>query len=331
MIQSFISQDTNIVCSNMTIFIPRKLGLDPQKELIEFAGISICGKKRVPLLNISDKKLNGCFICKMPLKNWGGLAAFFAGIAIAATVFAIVIVAEIAIPVIGPIIAAFSLVMLIGTAIIASPLAVGFMVYSIYRVIHECDNVLMGQWINYHQTAKIEKMPALLNKSQLKCPVGGTLDIILDDKLAYIAAFIISFVNREEVWDQWKNKFISGVLTLFGNGDNIIALAISCSKEYYSTAKSDKGTSNKVHSILDDGKKALGDTLESSIPSLVSGDFNLQDFFFGFTISCITFALDQKSKYYQECLEITTQILQRSINKLDQKVGNNIGIIAMTQ
>lgn len=326
MIQSFISQDTNIVCSNMTNFIPRKLGLDPQKELIEFAGISICGKKRMPLLNISDKKISGCFICKMPQKIWGGLSAFFASISMTACVSIIFMVAGISIPFIGPIIASYTLAGLIGIAIVTDLLADIYKLYTIYRVIHECDNVLMGQWINYHETALIEKMPALLNKSQLKCPVGGTLDIILDDKLAYIAAAKISFVNSIEVREQWGNKSISGFLTLVGNGGSIICLAISCYSEYSSTKDE---PSNQKHDPLSNLAEAGKGYISSTIPGLFP--FNLSSFITGLASALLIYGIDQGSKYLQEELEEQTQELQNDINQQDQREGNNIGIIASTQ
>lgn len=241
MAQSFIRQDTNIVCSNMTIFIPRKLGLDPQKELIEFAGISICGKKRVPLLNISDKKLNDYFRCKTPLKIWGGLAAFFIGIAFVAVLVIIVATSEITVPILTTIAAVVSVKTLIGIAVTATVLAGGFICYSVYRAEHDCDKTLEGQWINYHETALIETKPALLNKSQLKCPAGGTLDIILDDILAFKAALFLSYINTHEIAVRWGSKFIDGVITFCACEGRPSSLVISSAIELYETWKEDAG------------------------------------------------------------------------------------------
>lgn len=44
MARSFVRQGVNIICSNMTISTPRKLGLNPAKEPVETAGITIYSK-----------------------------------------------------------------------------------------------------------------------------------------------------------------------------------------------------------------------------------------------------------------------------------------------
>lgn len=38
--RSFVRQGVNIICSNMTVSSPRKLGLNPAKESVETAGIT---------------------------------------------------------------------------------------------------------------------------------------------------------------------------------------------------------------------------------------------------------------------------------------------------
>lgn len=343
--QSFIRQDTNIVCSNMTISSPRKLGLDPQKELIEFAGISICGKKRVPLLNISDKKLNDCFKCKMPKKIWGGLAAFFIGIAIVALVVLIVLTAEISIPIIAAISTAATISGLIGITIGSGVVITGAAIITVYKLDHDCDKTLEGRWINYHETALIETMPALLNKSELKCPIGGTLDIILDDELANAAAKFIADTNDIEIWIQWGNKFISGVITFIGCGGGEIGILISSGFEIYETVNN-SGRSNETHNIWDDAAKAtinqaasseleLFFTLALEITCKTVSDLSWKSigknvgkgFFYGFVI----FLLDQTAQAIEARYEQEVAETLENINEQDQEDGNNIGIIATTQ
>jgi len=256
MAQSFVRQGVNIICSNMTVSSPRKLGLHPDKVLVKTAGITINTVVPAPLLNILDKKLDDCFKCKMPKKVWGGLAAFFAGIAIVAVVIVVVVTA----PVSGPIVAAIAGVATVTSAVVVgSAAAVGGIastIYAVYKLSHECDKVFDAQWVDFHNTVLFEKQYALLNHSFLKCPVGGRLNIIISDPLASQAARLISSANNKEVWLQWTSKFITGVLA-FGFGKPI-GVTIASGMEIYSTM-TDNGLSNQSANIFGEAGKATQD------------------------------------------------------------------------
>lgn len=256
MAQSFVRQGVNIICSNMTVSSPRKLGLHPDKVLVKTAGITINTVVPAPLLNILDKKLDDCFKCKMPKKVWGGLAAFFAGVAIVAIVIVVVVTA----PVSGPIVAAIAGVATVTSAIVVgSASAVGGIaatIYAVYKLSHECDKVFDAQWVDFHNTVLFEKQYALLNHSYLKCPVGGKLNIIISDPLASQAAKLISSANNKEVWLQWTSKFITGVLAFgFGNPNGV---TIASGMEIYSTM-TDQGLSNQSDNIFGEAGKAIQD------------------------------------------------------------------------
>jgi hypothetical protein len=256
MAQSFVRQGVNIICSNMTVSSPRKLGLHPDKVFVKTAGITINTAAPAPLLNILDKKLDDCFKCKMPKKVWGGLAAFFAGVAIVAIVIVVVVTA----PVSGPIVAAIAGVATVTSAIVVgSAAAVGGIastIYAVYKLSHECDKVFDGQWLDFHNTVLFEKQYALLNHSYLMCPVGGRLNIIISDPLASQAARLISSANNKEVWLQWTSKFITGVLA-FGFG-NPIGVTIASGMEIYSTM-TDQGLSNQSANLLGEAGEATQD------------------------------------------------------------------------
>jgi len=256
MAQSFVRQGVNIICSNMTVSSPRKLGLHPDKVFVKTAGITINTAVPAPLLNILDKKLDDCFKCKMPQKVWGGLAAFFAGVAIVAIVIVVVVTA----PVSGPIVAAIAGVATVTSAIVVgSAAAVGGIastIYAVYKLSHECDKIFDAQWVDFHNTVIFEKQHALLNHSYLMCPVGGRLNIIISDPLASQAARLLSSANDKEVWLQWTSKFITGVLA-FGFG-NPIGVTIASGMEIYSTL-TDNGLSNQRTNLMGEAGKAIQD------------------------------------------------------------------------
>lgn len=374
MTQSFVRQGANIVCSNMTISSPRKLGLNPKKESIETLGITIYSKIPEPLLNILDKKLDACFKCKMPKKVWGGLAAFFAGIAVVAIIVVVVVAAPIAAPAIIAGIA--TLQVAVATAAIATVATVAAVSYTVYSVEHACDVCTEGDWEQFHPTVLIENQPALLNKSQLMCPTGGTLDIIIDDELALKAAQLISSANTKEVWLHWGSKFIAGGITFATSGP--LGVTISSSLEIYNTCK-DEGISNQNWTIFDGindvknsaiqyvGSNATGMGIEHlaanqggslileaaiwgmdrGIISKTAGDkvldflvrngkpFSWKNFGSnlkaGLTTALIGFAIDQLSNVAERHYEQQAGDALEEINEQDQKKGNNIGIIAVTQ
>lgn len=255
MARSFVRQGVNIICTNMTVSTPRKLGLDPKKASIPGAGITIYSAIPEPLLNILDKKLNDCFKCKMPLKVWGGLAMFFAGIAVVAIVVVVVATAPVSLSIAAGVTAAtVATATTIGTAtIVGMELAAG---YTLYKTLHECDRIQQSQWQDYHESVRIEKENALLDSAWMKCPVGGRLEIIIDDAIAQKAATIISSANNNEVYLHWGSKFINGTLAFLGGQ---FGVAIASALEIYNTAMDD-GVSNKSFDLSDEIKNTAQDT-----------------------------------------------------------------------
>lgn len=370
MTQSFVRQGANIVCSYMTISSPRIICLDPIKESVETQGITIYSKIPEPLLNILDKKLDACFKCKMPKKVWGGLAAFFAGIAIAAIVIAVLIAASVSLPVIIAA-GALSLKTVLITAAVATVAAAATAVttYTIYSVDHACDVSLEGDWIGYHKTVLIEDQQALLNKSQLKCPNGGILNIIIDDELALLAARVISTVNDAEVWSHWLSKFFNGTITFLFSGP--IGVLISSGFEFYNTmalpddlsleenatiTAVESATSTTLetailHSAMNEGGSRILDVtiagIEKGVITEKGGDrilnflarngksFSWKNFgsnlMTGLTTALIGFAIDQLSNVAERYYERQAGKALQRINDKDEEKGNNIGIIAVTQ
>ena len=257
MARSFVRQGVNIICSNMTVSTPRKLGLNPKKASIEGAGITIYSAIPEPLLNISDKKLNDCFECKMPLKVWGGLAAFFAGMAVVAIIVVVVVTAPVTLPLTAAAAATVATATTIGTWATAGMVSTSL--YTIYKMLHECDRIEEAHWLQYHKSVFIEKKNALLDASYMKCPVGGRLEIIIDDTIAQKAARIISDANTNEVYLHWGSKFINGALAFFGGG---FGSSIASALEIYNTF-TDDGISNKEQNYSDDAKSAATDALLS--------------------------------------------------------------------
>lgn len=82
--KSYVRHGTNVVCTNMTCGTPREIWrVDKDGNVINTAS-------KLPLLNIDDKKISDTFVCKMPIKKWGGLLTFLAGVAVGALIVAAV-------------------------------------------------------------------------------------------------------------------------------------------------------------------------------------------------------------------------------------------------
>ena len=263
MARSFVRQGVNIVCSNMTVPVPRKLGLNPEKKGVEGRGITIYSKIPEPLLNISDKKLNDCFECKMPLKVWGGLAMFFAAIAVTAVVVIVVVTAPVSLPLLAGMSAAAAATTVatattVGTIATAGMVSAGL--YTLYKTPHECDRIASAQWGDFHESVKIEQENALLDASYMKCPVGGRLEIIIDDAIAQRAAEMIASANTSEVEWHWLNKFCNGILSFPGG---VFGVSVASALEIYNTVK-DEGVSNKELSLGDDAIDSAQDAAVSA-------------------------------------------------------------------
>ena len=223
--QSYIREGTNVVCTNMTCGTPQLLLRGAQNGLV------INKSSDKPVLNIDAKKISAPFACKMATKVWGGLQSFLLGVAVgAAAIFlvaATIVTCGAALPaIIGAIAITSEAVAL--TSIAVGGLAAGYAEHKKQEGLeHDCDITMKSKWRKPHDNVFIEKKKALLNKSQMLCQTGGTINIILDPEVAKAAAAYISKMNSLEIQEQEDNKFWQGFVSGLTGGATPIALAIS--------------------------------------------------------------------------------------------------------
>ncbi|MBW4760841.1 PAAR-like protein [Prevotella denticola] len=223
--QSYIREETNVVCTNMTCGTPQLLLRGAQNGLV------INKSSDNPVLNIDAKKISAPFACKMATKVWGGLQSFLLGVAVGAVavflVAATIVTCGAALPaIIGAIAITSEAVAL--TSIAVGGLAAGYAEHRKQKGLeHDCDITMKSKWRKPHDNVFIEKKKALLNKSQMLCQTGGTINIILDPEVAKAAAAYISKMNILEIQEQENNKFWQGVVSGLTGGATPIALAIS--------------------------------------------------------------------------------------------------------
>ena len=167
----------------------------------------------------------------MATKVWGGLQSFLLGVAVGAVavflVAATIVTCGAALPaIIGAIAITSEAVAL--TSIAVGGLAAGYAEHRKQKGLeHDCDITMKSKWRKPHDNVFIEKKKALLNKSQMLCQTGGTINIILDPEVAKAAAAYISKMNILEIQEQENNKFWQGVVSGLTGGATPIALAIS--------------------------------------------------------------------------------------------------------
>lgn len=218
--KSYVRHGTNVVCTNMTCGTPREIWrVDKDGNVINTAS-------KLPLLNIDDKKISDTFICKMPIKKWGGLLTFLAGVAVGALIVAAVVAT-------GGVGAVLLSAVAVEGWMVGAAIAVGTSaaIYAGYKgvkgVAHDCDNTLESSWNKFHIDVLIEKKNALLNGSYMMCTTGGRIDIIVNPEQAKEAALRISEMNTAEIYVQLKSKFIQGAISGLTGGANPFALALS--------------------------------------------------------------------------------------------------------
>lgn len=206
--QSYIRHGTNVVCTNMTCYTPRELWR------VDKDGYVINSASKKPLLNIDDKKISKTFVCKMPIKKWGGLIAFLAGVVVGALI-------------VGAVVATGGAALMVAAIVIG----VGALAYAGYKgvkgVAHDCDNTLESLWNSPHPKVFIEKKKALLNRSKMLCTTGGTINIIVNPEQAKKAALYISGMNTAEIYVQLKSKLLQGVISGLTGGANPFSLSLS--------------------------------------------------------------------------------------------------------
>lgn len=218
--QSYVRHGTNVVCTNMTCGTPREIWrVDKDGNVINTAS-------KLPLLNIDDKKISDTFVCKMPIKKWGGLLTFLAGVAVGALIVAAIVAT-------GGVGAVLLSAVAIEGWMVGAAIAVGTSaaVYAGYRgvkgIAHDCDNTLESSWNSAHPSVFIEQKKALLNRSYMTCTTGGTINIIVNPEQAKKAALYITAMNAAEIYVQLKSKFIQGAIGGLTGGANPFALALS--------------------------------------------------------------------------------------------------------
>lgn len=218
--KSYVRHGTNVVCTNMTCGTPREIWrVDKDGNVINTAS-------KLPLLNIDDKKISDTFVCKMPIKKWGGLLTFLAGVAVGALIVAAVVAT-------GGVGAVLLSAVAVEGWMVGAAIAVGTTaaIYAGYKgvkgVAHDCDNTLGSSWNSAHPSVFIEQKKALLNGSYMTCTTGGLINIIVNPEQAKEAALRISAMNAAEIYVQLDSKFIQGAIGGLTGGANPFALALS--------------------------------------------------------------------------------------------------------
>ncbi len=208
MANSYIIQSTSVVCTNMQVPNPLKVGVSRSNPNIVHAN------KAQYFLTIEDRKISESFKCKMAAKKWGGLALLCAGLAIGGAILLTVVTGGAAIIVLAGVCLAAA-----GTV---GALAVGF-----YNEAHDCDITLETPWVGFHDTVKFQKKNALLNSSVMNCPQGGIVTLIVDPVIAQQAANFISNNNRKEIIAQGLSKFGVGLIGGLTGAANVLGVSLT--------------------------------------------------------------------------------------------------------
>ena len=211
MVESFIPEGTNIICTNMTGGVPMQI---MQQRPMAY---TVHDAKNKPLLNIDDRKLSGPFSCVVPGMYWGGLEALCLGIAVAALAVAVVATGGLAL-------------VAIGVGLAACTVGIGAGVTALCQIAHACDATLSSQWQLHHHSVTIEgyEKYALLNRSWLLCNKGGVLNLIMNPAIAMSAASEISDRNLKQFYMQMGSQFAMGLIGGMGGAlGGGVGLAVS--------------------------------------------------------------------------------------------------------
>lgn len=231
MSEQYIEMGTNVVCTNMTIPSPLKIGT-PSRICTALT------KDDKPVLRIVDTKISNCFECRVPQMKWGGVVASLFGIAVGALVVAgaiALIAATIATGgLAGGIVAGIGAAILPATegAIVASLFIgevtlFGSIIKLGYDLEHLCDASLEATWDMGLPSTIIEGEKAILSHSFIPCPQGGIITLIIDDGLAEQAARMISDSNHEIINQEYLNQFIQGIISGATGAANPVSMAIA--------------------------------------------------------------------------------------------------------
>lgn len=231
MSEQYIELGTNVVCTNMTIHSPLKIGT-PSRICTALT------KDDKPVLRIVDTKINACFSCRVPQMKWGGVMASLFGIAAGALIVAgaiALIAASIATGgLAGGIVAGIGAAVLPATeGAIAVSMIIGGLTYfgSLiklgYDTKHLCDTSLDATWNMGLPSTIIEGEKAILSHSFIPCPQGGIITLIIDDGLAEQAARMIADINHDIFEKELLNQFIQGVISGATGAANPVSMAIA--------------------------------------------------------------------------------------------------------
>jgi hypothetical protein len=260
MAQSFVPQNTKVICTNMTTSTPQEI-----KATRSY--IVIHTKKSQPLLTLVDNKMSNTFSCKVSGKLWGGFQALCIGIAIGA---AIVLTGGLA------------------AAVIITALAVSIVAggTAIYKMAHDCDATLQVHWEQPHAKVLIQEQKALLHHSTLPCPKGGVVSLIMDPVIAAEAAEQISRNNNEEILYQMGSQmFIGAVGTATAGPGALFAAGITAGLYFPgewmgsqpNKVVSNAATVNVSVAVTADGltiaKEGEGAIFNKSVGSLIKGGY----------------------------------------------------------
>ena len=231
MSEQYIELGTNVVCTNMTIPSPLKIGT-PSRICTALT------KDDKPVLRIVDTKINNCFECRVPQMKWGGVVASLFGIAVGALVVAgaiALIAATIATGgLAGGIVAGIGAAILPATeGAIAASLIIGEVtlagsIFKLgYDLEHLCDASLEATWDMGLPSTIIEGEQAILSSSFIPCPQGGIITLIIDDGLAEHAACMIADRNSEIINKEWWGQFYQGMISGATGAANPVSMAIT--------------------------------------------------------------------------------------------------------
>lgn len=231
MSEQYIEMGTNVVCTNMTISSPLKIGT-PSRICTALT------KDKLPVLRIVDTKISNCFECRVPQMKWGGVMASIFGIAAGALVVAgaiALIAATIAtgglaagiFAGIGAAILPESLVALTVSVYIADAILIGSKLKLGYDLKHLCDASLEATWDMGLPSTIIEGEQAILVRSFIPCPQGGIITLIIDDGLAEHAACMIADRNSEIINKEWWGQFYQGMISGATGAANPVSMAIT--------------------------------------------------------------------------------------------------------
>lgn len=221
MANSYIIQSTSVVCTNMQVPNPLKIGVSRSNPNI------VHTNKTEYFLTIDDRKISESFKCKMAAKKWGGLALLCVGLAIGGAILLTVATGGLA----GPVLIALAIGAQTGIAIAAVGAAVAIGI-GIYKEAHDCDITLETPWVGFHNTVKFQKKNALLNSSVMNCPQGGIVTLIVDPVIAQQAADFISNNNQKEIIAQGLSKFGVGLIGGLTGGTNALGVSLAIGFDY---------------------------------------------------------------------------------------------------